>query len=59
MENPRRRCQDNIEMDLTKAWRAQNFSILEEMPVADCISKRNTHSNSKRGEEFLNQLSGP
>jgi len=46
-------------MDLKKAWCAQNFSISEERPVADCINKRNTHSNSKRGEEFLDKLSGP
>jgi len=42
-----------------KAWNAQNVSISEERPVTGCISNRNTHSNSKRGEEFLDKLSGP
>ena len=27
--------------------------------MAGCFSNRNTHSNSKRGEEFLDKLSGP
>jgi len=59
MEKPRRRWRDNIGMDLKKARCAQNFSISEDRPVAGSISNRNTLSNSKTGEGFLDKLRGP
>jgi len=48
MEKPRRRWQDNMEWILKKHGVYRIF-----------LFHRNTHSNSKRGEEFLGKLSSP